>query len=98
MKDYIINEILNLFETKLIVQFGNKNDNANDIDLLIVSNDFNFISRRKSREILKRIDEKIDALCLTVKQFNDLKKQKSSLYSSILKTNSIKYGSEATLH
>lgn len=98
MKDHVINEILNLFETKLIVQFGNNTDNAKDIDLLIVSNDFNFISRLKSRELLKRIDEKIDALCLTVNQFNELKKQKCSLYNSILKTNSIKYGSEATLH
>jgi hypothetical protein len=98
MKDHIVNEILNLFETKLIVQFGNKTENANDIDLLIVSNDFNFISRLKARELLKRIDEKIDALCLTVDQFNELKKQKSSLYNSILKTNSIKYGSEAILH
>lgn len=98
MKDHVVNEILNLFETNLIVQFGNNTDNANDIDLLIVSNDFNFISRLKSRELLKRIDEKIDALCLTVNQFNELKKRKCSLYNSILKTNSIKYGNEATLY
>lgn len=98
MKDHIVNEILNLFETKLIVQFGNKSDNANDIDLLIVSNDFNFISRLKSRELIKRIDEKIDPLCLTAQQFNKLKTQNCSLYKSILKTKFIKYGSEATLY
>ncbi|MGQ9820158.1 MAG: hypothetical protein ACUVQ1_09610 [Candidatus Kapaibacteriales bacterium] len=98
MKDHIVNEILNLFETKLIVQFGNNTDNANDIDLLIVSNDFNFISRFKSRDLIKRIDEKLDPLCLTTQQFNKLKTQNCSLYESILKTKSIKYGSEATLY
>lgn len=98
MKDNVVYEILNLFETNLIVEFGNKSESANDIDVLIVSNDFIYISKFKSRDLIKRIDKKLDPLCLTIQQFNELKNKNCSLYKSILKTKSVKYGSEATLY
>jgi hypothetical protein len=92
----IITEILNLIDVRLLVEFGDRKEISADIDMLIVSEDFHGISMLKKRELIQRIDRSIDPICLTTKQFKQLKESNSSLYNCIKKTHLTFYGDKTT--
>ncbi len=48
----IVNQILRLFDTKLLVEFGNRRRDANDIDILIISDEFEGISKLRRKELI----------------------------------------------
>ena len=59
--------------------------NGDDIDILVISNDFEGMSRLKRKEkILVNFDCSVDAICITVKEFSRLSKQNSILLKNIL--------------
>jgi len=89
-----ISEILKLFDTEFILQFGDQIKKSTDIDILIVSNDFEGISTLKRREIIKRIDSSLDPICLTVRQFDRLKDSQSSIFKCIQKSQILLYGNQ----
>lgn len=64
MRVSVLNDILSLFDTKLLSVFGNTGQDANDIDILIVSDEFDGISKLKRRELVQRIDKRIDHYAL----------------------------------
>jgi predicted nucleotidyltransferase len=61
---------------------------GNDVDLLIISNDFEGLSRAKRIEkvMLNFFDLSIDPVCITTNEFDRLSKQKSIFLSEIFKT------------
>lgn len=97
MTKHYISEIVKLFDTEFIFQFGDKIEYSKDIDILIVSNEFEGISTLKRRELIKRIDPNLDPICLTNRQFEMLKDSKSSLFNCIQKTQTLLYGNETAL-
>jgi predicted nucleotidyltransferase len=94
MTNSIIDQILKLFDVKLLVKFGDRKELSSDIDILIISNDFDGISNLKRNEFIKRIDKSLDPLCLTTEQFARLKESNSSLYICIKKTLILLYGNK----
>ncbi len=95
-KSYI-SDIVKLFDTEFILQFGDRIEYSKDMDILIVSNDFEGISTLKRRELIKRIDVNLDPICLTTRQFEKLKESKSSLLNCIQKTQTLLYGNKTAL-
>lgn len=93
----IINILIDYFSVELIVRFGNRSEDAQDIDLLIVSNDFLGISNIKRKQLITKFDNRIDPVCLTSLQLEQLKKSRSSLYQSILSKHEILYGNPTNL-
>lgn len=93
----IINTLINYFSIELIIRFGNINEDAQDIDLLIVSDDFLGVSNLKRKQLITKFDSRIDPICLTLLQFQRLKKSNSSLYNSILSNHKILYGNPTAL-
>jgi predicted nucleotidyltransferase len=88
-------QILNLFDSiLLIVEFGNRCSDANDIDILIVSDEFRDISKLKRKELIKRIDEYLDPICFTSKQFKVFKDSDCSLFNNIKNSHKTIYGEE----
>ena len=70
---------------------------GNDIDLLVISNDFEGISRAKRLEkvMLNFSGLNIDPVCITSIEFERLLKQKSFFLSEILKTALLIYERES---
>jgi hypothetical protein len=89
MDPLIVKQVLAFFTVELLVIFGNQDQDARDIDVLIVSDDFKGISLFKSKQLLKRIDSRLDPVCLSLEQFGQFKQSDSSLYKAIIKTHSI---------
>ena len=73
--------------------FGGKRDrpSSKDYDLLLISDDFEGMSRQKRIEkvLLNFKSENVDPVCLTVEEYHRLLKQKSNFLNVIL-TNSDK--------
>lgn len=97
MKEGIVEAIAKTLQIDLIVQYGNINSNSKDIDLLVVSNDFEGISILKRRDLLKKIDCRIDAVCLTNNQLQRFKESKCSLFESIKRNHLKLYGNKTTV-
>lgn len=59
---------------------GRKVNKNSDIDLLIISDNFNstshFIRKRLVKYMVQSVDKEIDAICLTSKEFIDIKKRR----------------------
>lgn len=68
-------------------------DKSKDIDLLIVSEDFEGVSRIKRREkvILNFKNEKIDPICLSLNEYTRLVKSKSLFLKAILRKSELVY-------
>ena len=87
-----INEILNSFNISLIIRFGNREISANDLDLLIVSDDFIGISNYKRAEIIKFINPLVDPICFTRLEFEIFQNKNNTLYRKIKSDSTILYG------
>jgi hypothetical protein len=86
-------------DISIVYLFGSKVlsiNEGNDFDLLIVSNDFEGVSRLKRDEKIKSYfnDEIVDPICLTNKEFERLIFQKSEALAEILKNAMLIYGRE----
>jgi predicted nucleotidyltransferase len=89
-----MNSLINKFpipnlDVVKIYLFGSYiNGNGNDVDLLIISNDFEGVSRAKRQEkvMLNFLDTNVDPVCVTTNEFDRLLKQKSIFLTKILKT------------
>jgi hypothetical protein len=92
MTALIANQLLRLFSTKLLVEFGNKGTYAHDIDILIISDEFEGISSLKRKELIKGIDRSLDPICLTSRQFQILKDSNCNLFNCIKNDHLIIYG------
>lgn len=97
MHEDLLNQLLSCFEIDFVIQFGNLGRNANDIDLLIVSDSFIGISNFKRRQMVRNINYSFDALCLTNSQFTKIKTCDSMLYKSILTNYKLLYGHHSSL-
>jgi len=82
MNETILNSLNREFKINEIFLFGNKLA-QNDIDVLVVSDDFANISRTKRKMLIKKTSLKLDPICLTTQEFEKLKRSKSSLWSII---------------
>ncbi|SFS95683.1 nucleotidyltransferase domain-containing protein [Mucilaginibacter polytrichastri] len=74
--------------------FGNYNASSkNDIDLLIICDDFDGVSRMKRMEkvLLNFSDEKVDPVCITSNEFTRLLQQKSLFITIALKKSLLIY-------
>jgi predicted nucleotidyltransferase len=80
--------ILNLDVIKIYLFGSCVNGIGNDVDLLIISNDFEGVSRTKRMEkvMLNFFDIKVDPVCITSNEFDRLLNQKSIFLTEILKT------------
>jgi predicted nucleotidyltransferase len=82
-------DLTNLFEIELIIEFGEtSNIRRNDIDLLIVSNDFEDMFTHKRKRLVQKCiisDPEIDPICITLEEFVRLQKGDSIFAKQILK-------------
>jgi stress-induced morphogen len=96
MTNQITNAVINAFEIEILIQFGNRKSDK-DFDLLIVSDDFKGMSMLKRKEFLKKIDHRLDQVCLTVDQLKQFVESKCSLFWTI-KQNHLKiYGDQTNI-
>jgi stress-induced morphogen len=94
----IINQLRRL-QPKLILGYGSKYTNVkkginkiSDLDLIIVSNQFDGISYNHRKEIIKNmLGKNFDTINLTIKEYNDLLDKKSSVVLRALKEGKIIY-------
>ncbi|MCD7972243.1 MAG: hypothetical protein LUG18_06190 [Candidatus Azobacteroides sp.] len=93
MKKINIDTIFKEFDVECIYLYGNVNC-INDIDLLIVSNSFKGISISKRKDLIKKNNNKIDPICLTIKDFEKLKMSESTLWLELIKNGILIYGLE----
>jgi hypothetical protein len=64
----------------------------NDLDLIIVTNFFNFMSGFKRRQIIrKRLGRRIDSIPLTIQEYKNLIGKKQSIVNIALKEGKILY-------
>lgn len=83
------------FDVESIYHIGNI-DSKQDIDLVIISQSFCGISIFKRKDLICRINSKIDPICLTLNEFSKLKESRGSLWMEILNNGVLLYGSEKT--
>lgn len=82
--EQIINDLKkNIYINQLYIRgsfAGRKVNKNSDIDLLIISDNFNstshFIRKRLVKYMVQSVDKEIDAICLTSKEFIDIKKRR----------------------
>ena len=87
--------LTNSLKIDKIIQFGNMSSQANDIDLLVVSDDFKEVFHHKRKSIIRnwlQSNKHIDVICLTKNEYLSLKKSESPFYRNI-KLGSIIYDS-----
>lgn len=82
MDETILKSITREFRVNDLFQFGNSSS-QNDIDILIVSNDFSNISRIKRKQLIQKLSPMLDPICLTDIEFNKLNNSDSSLWRKI---------------
>ncbi len=82
MNKEIINILTKEFKIYKLFLFGNSSKQS-DIDILIVSNDFKNISQMKRKMLIKKNSSKLDPICLTYKELQNLKNSNSSLWKKI---------------
>jgi len=92
MTDTALKSILKEFEVKSIIQFGNIAETSKDVDILIVSDNFEGVSDKKRRELICKIDANLDPVCLTTNEYNNLSNANSSILKGITSTSKIIYG------
>ena len=94
MKDtanYIVSTLKSKFNIDKIVLFGSYVEDINDyndIDIIVISDDFTGISIAKRKRLIKQLLSSliVDPICLTSLQFNRMKDVGSDLYNKINKT------------
>jgi predicted nucleotidyltransferase len=89
-----ISQLLRAVKIDKIIQYGNMSKGASDIDLLVISDDFNDIFIQKRRDFAKdRIiaDKITDVICLTKKEHMLYKSEKNPYYENIKKSGRIIY-------
>lgn len=92
MTDTTLKLLLREFEIKLIIQFGNRTKSAKDIDVIIVSDNFEGISDNKRRHLICRIDESLDPVCFTINEYDNLTLAGSPFLKMITNNSKIIYG------
>jgi len=97
MKNDIIDKLTSYFDIELLLEFGNRESDANDIDLLIVSDNFIGVSTLKRKQFVTNFDSHIDPICLTTIQFEHLKKSNCTLYNNIISNHKFLYGNPANI-
>lgn len=85
MDETILKSITREFRVNDLFLFGNSSS-QNDIDILIVSNDFSNISRIKRKQLIQKSSPMLDPICLTDEEFNKLNNSDSSLWEKISTT------------
>lgn len=82
-------KLTDLYNIDFIIEFGETcKTQRNDIDLLIVSNDFEDMFIHKRKKLAERYiisETKIDPICITLKEFERMQKGKSIFAKQILK-------------
>lgn len=87
-------ELLHIFVIEKIIIFGNKSRESNDIDLLIISDDFEeMYSAKRINSVLRyvNISKKLDLICLTSNEFYRMKKFPTEFSKEILLNGEIIY-------
>ncbi len=77
-----------------IIIYGNRAITSNDIDLLIVSDDFIDIFRQKRKKLVKRLissDKPIDPICLTIHEYKVLLDSNDNYRLNIIEKGEILY-------
>lgn len=97
MKDDLKNKLIRYFDIDLLLKFGNSDNDAHDIDLLIVSDSFIGISTLKRKLLVTNFDNRIDPICLTNIQFNHLKKSGCTLYNNIISNHELLHGNPTNI-
>ncbi len=90
-----IEPLITCFSIKFIIQYGNRCINSNDIDLLIISDDFATIYLPKRKKLVISIlnsRKKIDPICLTNKELKLYLSTQNPYYLKIMKEGVILYG------
>lgn len=82
MDKVLLKSLKREFKIAYLFVFGNK-FSEKDIDILIVSNDFENISFTKRKMLIQKTSLYLDPICLTLKEFERLKCSQSSLWSTI---------------
>ncbi|EJR73635.1 hypothetical protein ORN01_22160 [Bacillus cereus] len=85
--------VCNLKIEKIII-FGNLTMKSNDLDLLIVSDDYEVMYNHKRIKISKKFIhsiKKLDLICLTLKEFNELQIRPNQFSINILTKGEVLY-------
>ncbi|PJI09231.1 MULTISPECIES: hypothetical protein [Clostridium] len=87
-------DLINIMEINKIIYYGRKTMNSNDIDLVVVSDDFESMYDYKRLNVVKkyiRSKKKLDLICLTIKEFNELIDIRSKYFSNVMERGEILY-------
>lgn len=82
-----LNQLLSFIHVVAVVQYGNRSSTAADIDLLIISDDFEnmFFSKRQHLiNTLLQAGKKLDLLCLTQQEWTTYQKSRPVYCQNIL--------------
>lgn len=88
---------MNLLETisiEKVVQFGNMSQSSSDVDLLVISDDFESMYPNKRQFFIKQLiqaSKPLDAICLTTKEYRKLKERSDPFSNNIKQTGRIIY-------
>ncbi|MDK7489685.1 MULTISPECIES: hypothetical protein [Bacillus cereus group] len=94
MKKFNFSALVLAIDIEKILLFGNKSITSNDIDLLVVSNDFELMYSSKRVQYVKKYlnsTKKIDLICVTVEEYKKMIKYPTELSKQIIKSGEIVY-------
>ncbi|MFP3324427.1 hypothetical protein R0K05_15185 [Planococcus sp. SIMBA_160] len=87
--------LLLALDIEFIILFGNKSNLSNDIDLLIISNDFKLMYSAKRVQYVKKYlhcDKKLDLICVTSDEYERMMEYPTKFSKQIIKNGEIIYG------
>ncbi|MEN0664618.1 hypothetical protein [Caldifermentibacillus hisashii] len=94
MNTFNFKELINILNIEKIIIFGNKNFESNDIDLLIISSDFEEMYTIKRREFVRRYinsNKKLDLICLTPCEYQRMKRFPNKFSTDIILKGEVVY-------
>ncbi|MCY8129387.1 nucleotidyltransferase domain-containing protein [Bacillus spizizenii] len=86
--------LLLFLDIEKIVLFGNRSSKSKDIDLLIISDDFDSMYSAKRINYVARklnVSKKLDLICLTLNEYHKMKKFPTEFSKQILLNGEIIY-------
>lgn len=90
-----INALIKRIDVEKVILFGNiVNDDGADIDILVVSDDFEDMLIFKREQVVKSLidsDKTIDPICVTLSEYRRMKATKNYFVSQVLSKGMIIY-------
>lgn len=88
-------ELIDYLQVEKIIRYGTLSTNTSDLDLVIISDDFESMFVHKRLSVTKKYlksNRKLDLICLTNDEFRRLKRNPNSFSVNILTKGVLLYG------